>query len=49
MVSEIGKYNILEVDKEFVTLTFKCYLCKHWTVVRIPKKEFMEKLKEEEG
>lgn len=45
MPAEIGKWRVLEIDKDFLTLTFKCYLCKHWTVVRIPKKDFEEELK----
>lgn len=35
-MQETGKWNVLEVDNQFVTLSVKCYLCKHWTILRIP-------------
>jgi hypothetical protein len=44
-MQETGKWNVLEVDNQFVTLSVKCYLCKHWTILRIP----IEDLKKELG
>ena len=44
MPSEIGKWNILEVDSQFVTLSVKCYLCKHWTILRIPTETMKSEL-----
>jgi len=48
MPSEIGKWNILEIDNQFVTLSVKCYLCKHWTILRIPTETLISELKRPE-
>jgi len=39
-VEPLGKIRILEVTDEHVTFSFKCYLCKHWTVAREDRKRF---------
>lgn len=47
-MKEIGKWKILEADKEFITLTCKCYLCSHWTIVRIERMTLEKAIAEEE-
>jgi hypothetical protein len=44
MPSEIGKWSILEADNEFVVFAFKCYLCKHHTIIRIPTEKLVNEL-----
>jgi hypothetical protein len=45
MPSEIGKWSILEADNEFVVFAFKCYLCKHHTIIRMPTEKLVAELK----
>jgi hypothetical protein len=44
MPSEIGKWNVLEVDSDFVTMSVKCYCCHHWTILRIPTEELKKEV-----
>jgi len=36
----LGKIRILEITDDYITFSFKCYLCKHWTVVREDRVRF---------